>query len=124
MQFDRCVQGANVNIFGAMKKQFNNYGYDFPNIVFWNVNASSNTPMTMNNVGVQLVSGYSPSILTSLLNADGKTPYDFMLDVILSERYKEVDSISCTSCFYYKTKKENLTKDEQVIHKQTRGTHQ
>jgi hypothetical protein len=90
MQFDRCVRGANVNIFQSLKEQFNSRGYDFPNIVFWNVNASSNVPMTMNSVGVQLVSGYSPSILTSLLNANGKTPYDFMLDVILSDRYKEV----------------------------------
>ena len=29
-------------------------------------------------------------ILTQLLNSDGKTPYDFMLEVIDSERYKEV----------------------------------
>ena len=61
-----------------------------PNIVFWNVNAYGNQPVTMNEQGVQLVSGYSPSILTQLLNNDGKTPYDFMLEVIDSERYKEV----------------------------------
>src|SRR5690606_3671869 len=90
MQFDMCVRGANVNIFKNMEKKFNSFGYDLPNIVFWNVNAYSNTPMTMNDVGVQLVSGFSPSIMTQLLNADGKTPYDFMLDVINSERYAEV----------------------------------
>lgn len=90
MQFNQCARGASVNIFKSLEKEFNSYGYDFPNIVFWNVNAYGNTPMTMNEVGVQLVSGYSPSILTQLLNADGKTPYDFMLDVINSERYAEV----------------------------------
>lgn len=90
MQFDSATRGAKANIFGSMKEKFANYGYDFPNIVFWNVNAYGNHPMTMNQHGVQLVSGFSPSILTQLLNADGKTPYDFMLDVINSERYQEV----------------------------------
>jgi len=90
MQFNSCVYGAEKNIFKNMESRFNNYGYDLPNIVFWNVNARGNSPMTMNEVGVQLVSGFSPSILTQLLNADGKTPYELMLDVILSERYKEV----------------------------------
>lgn len=90
MQFDSATRGSNVNIFKDMKAKYEAYGYDFPNIVFWNVNAYGNQPMRMNELGVQLVSGYSPSIMAQLLNADGKTPYDFMLDVIDSERYKEV----------------------------------
>ena len=97
MQFDEATSTGGwydrkprVNIFGNMKEKFEACGYDFPNIVFWNVRAVGNTPMTMNNDGVQLVSGYSPSIMTQLLNADGKTPYDFMLDVIMADRYKEV----------------------------------
>ncbi|AKQ08544.1 hypothetical protein PQE66_gp229 [Bacillus phage PBC2] len=90
MQFNQCVKGADVHIFKNMEKEFNRHGYTFPNIVFWNVNAYNNSPMLMNDVGVQLVSGFSPSILTQLLNANGKTPYDFMLDVILGDRYKEV----------------------------------
>lgn len=89
MQFDSATSRSN-NIFGNMEKDFKEHGYEVPNIVFWNVNASGNTPMTMNSQGVQLVSGFSPSILTQLLNADGKTPYEFMLDVIDSERYIEV----------------------------------
>jgi len=91
MQFDDySIQGTSVDIFEEMSEAFAKAGYDFPSIVFWNVNAYGNTPMTMNAQGVQLVSGFSPSILTSLLNNDGKTPYDFMLDVILADRYKEV----------------------------------
>jgi hypothetical protein len=90
MQFDSCTNGASVNIFKDMESRFNSHGYDLPNIVFWNVNARGNTPMTMNAQGVQLVSGFSPSILTQLLNADGKTPYELMLDVVESDRYKEV----------------------------------
>lgn len=88
MQFDSAMRGG--NIFGNMKQEFSRYGYEMPNVVFWNVNAHDNQPVTMNDMGVQLVSGYSPSILTQLLSADGKTPYDFMLEVIDSERYAEV----------------------------------
>jgi Domain of unknown function (DUF2828) len=90
MQFNHCVDGAEKHIFKNMEDKYNEHGYDMPNIVFWNVNSYGNTPMTMNEVGVQLVSGFSPSIMAQLLNADGKTPYDFMLDVIDSERYAEV----------------------------------
>jgi Domain of unknown function (DUF2828) len=91
MQFNSCTRGADAHIFKTMAVEFARHGYKLPNLVFWNVNAfMSNVPMTMNEVGVQLVSGFSPSIFTQLLNADGKTPYDLMLDVVDSERYKEV----------------------------------
>ena len=92
MEFDNySIAGTSVHIFDEMKKRFKSQGYDFPNIVFWNVDArQSNSPMKMNDAGVQLVSGYSPSILTQLLDSNGKTPYEFMLDVIDSERYSEV----------------------------------
>lgn len=90
MQFDMAVNGG--SIFGNMEKEFNRHGYDLPNIVFWNVASHQNTPVKMNKHGVQLVSGFSPSILKQLLNADGKTPYEMMLEVVTSERYEEVSA--------------------------------
>lgn len=91
MQFDDySIRGTSVNIFNSMRKRFENHGYDFPEIVFWNVNAFGNQPATMNEQGVQLVSGYSPSIMKHLLSSNGKTAYEFMLEVLQSERYVEV----------------------------------
>ncbi|UGO48051.1 DUF2828 domail-containing protein [Bacillus phage vB_BanS_Skywalker] len=91
MQFDDwSIDGTSVDIFKEMRKRFEEKGYDFPEIVFWNVRAVGNTPMTMNDQGVQLVSGYSPSILKNLLDANGKTPYEFMLEVLETERYEKV----------------------------------
>lgn len=91
MQFDQCARrNASQHIFKNLAEEFKAAGYTMPNLVFWNVNASANTPMTMNEFGVQLVSGYSPSIMTQLLNADGKTPYDFMVEVLMQERYEKV----------------------------------
>ncbi|UUV46684.1 DUF2828 family protein [Bacillus phage vB_BanS-Thrax4] len=91
MQFDEyCIKGNSVDIFNKMRERFEEAGYDFPNIVFWNVRAVGNTPMTMNAQGVQLVSGYSPSILQNLLDSNGKTPYEFMLEVLETERYAKI----------------------------------
>lgn len=92
MQFNSCVYGASSNIFDNLRESFELHGYDFPNIVFWNVNAYDNTPMTMNELGVQLVSGYSPSIMSQLLGTVGVTPYEFMMQVIETDRYAEISA--------------------------------
>ena len=90
-QFNYMTRNADAHIFKELEKDFNEAGYKMPNLVFWNVNAfMSNTPFTMNEAGVQLVSGFSPTIFKQLLGADGKTPYELMLEVIESERYSEV----------------------------------
>lgn len=90
MQFNQCV-GVNPNIFTHMEKTFKLAGYTLPSIVFWNVNAfKSNTPFTMNEHGVQLVSGMSPSIFKQLMSNNSVTPYELMMEVIDSDRYKEV----------------------------------
>lgn len=91
MQFDRCVRGAEVHIFDDLKDRFNKHGYDFPVIVFWNVNSRlSNTPFTKDENGIVLVSGYSPSILTNILGSKEFNPYQLMLEVIESERYEDI----------------------------------
>ncbi|QPK89740.1 DUF2828 family protein [Bacillus velezensis] len=91
MQFNACAIDADLYIFEEMSKRYNEAGYELPSLVFWNVNAFQNTvPFTMNEQGVQLVSGFSPSIFAQLLSADGKTPMELMLEVIDSERYAEV----------------------------------
>src|SRR5690606_23415595 len=68
MQFNYCTRGADLHIFKQLKEDFAMHGYRLPNLVFWNVNAfQSNTQFTMNEAGVQLVSGFSPTIFRQLL---------------------------------------------------------
>lgn len=63
-------------------------GYKMPKIVYWNIQSRNNNfPVQFNKEGVALVSGFSPSLLTSVLSGKDLTPYSMMMDVINSERY-------------------------------------
>ena len=73
-----------------MKKLFEKYGYKLPQVVFWNVNSRNiHQPVTMNEQGVVLVSGCTPRIFSQIA-AGNFSPYEFMLDVINSERYADI----------------------------------
>jgi hypothetical protein len=67
-------------------------GYTRPGIIFWNLNASDkNFPVRFNDEGVALISGFSPSILKSLLsNPNSLTPINIMLETINNERYSNI----------------------------------
>ena len=53
MEFDYCVYGGNsMPMFESMEKMYKKYGYELPNIIFWNVNSrSSNVPVKMSRTG-------------------------------------------------------------------------
>ena len=87
MEFNSCADMTN---FEAIKQQYAYYGYPLPQIVFWNVNGrSGNVPVTINNKGVALISGASPSIIKSVLT-NNINPVKVMLDTINKERYSVI----------------------------------
>ena len=93
MEFNSCVRGAEETNFNNAKEKFEAAGYKLPEVVFWNV-ASRNRqqPVSKNEQGVLLVSGCTPRIFSMV--ADGSlsesTPYEFMLEVLGSERYEKI----------------------------------
>lgn len=93
MEFDYCTRDASTTNFEYAKRLFEDAGYPLPEIVFWNV-ASRNRqqPVTKNEQGVSLVSGCTPRLFSMI--ADGTmsamTPYEFMLNVLGSERYEKI----------------------------------
>lgn len=92
MEFDHC--GGRTN-FQAAQKLFAEAGYELPKIVFWNLNSrSANVPVRHNEQGVALVSGFSPSILKSILAAEEFTPEKIMLDTVMNPRY-DVAGVTC-----------------------------
>ena len=88
MQFNGCTRYDDSAI-QMIRRKYENAGYNVPRVVFWNLNAKDNVPVKFNENGVALVSGFSPSIVKSVLAADLEefTPYNIMLKTIMNERY-------------------------------------
>jgi len=75
-----CVRGVdrenNMTFYDVMKQRYNEAGYEMPQVVFWNVNASNPTFHAAKSTrGVSLVSGYSPNIFKQVMDNIGTTPY-------------------------------------------------
>jgi hypothetical protein len=88
MQFDGCCRHrTNFQVIAAKYAQA---GYTMPKLVFWNVRAGEDQPVTRDEQGTYLVSGCSPSILKYAMNCESVTPYSLMLEVLNSPRYSVV----------------------------------
>jgi len=106
MEFDSCItadvagvstsrgrhhSGAGTVSVSAMEmieKEFAAAGYKLPQIVFWNLNGrAGNSPVTYNKVGAALVSGFSPSIVKSVLGGEEMSPISIMLKTVMTQRY-------------------------------------
>lgn len=89
MQFDRCTRFDDTAM-QAIERLFSNAGYDVPQIVFWNLNASDNVPVKSDKSGAALVSGFSPAIAKAVLAADTSdfTPEAIMLKTIMQDKYE------------------------------------
>jgi len=98
MEFNSfSVQGRSVENFKAAEAKFKAAGYNMPKIVFWNANGKAgNNPVSFDQTGTMMVSGYSPSILKAILagaEIENVTPLDVMLEAVMTERYDVVNSI-------------------------------
>lgn len=88
MQFNQAIRSDDTAM-NMIERKFTAAGYTVPKVVFWNLNAQGNVPVTADKSGAALVSGFSPSIMTSLLSADMSefTPYGIMIKTIMNDRY-------------------------------------
>jgi len=72
----------------AAKAKYEAAGYEMPKVVYWNLNSrTKNVPVTMTANGVALVSGFSPSIMKTVLSADKFDPMSILFDAVMVERY-------------------------------------
>ena len=88
MQFDSCAR-FDDSAMEMIERKYNDAGYTTPKIVFWNLQASGNVPVASHKSGAALVSGFSPSLVTSILKADMTqfTPVGIMMETITNPRY-------------------------------------
>jgi hypothetical protein len=86
MQFDACVTNKSNTAMDMIRGKYLDAGYNIPNVIFWNLRTSDGVPVKFDERGTALVSGFSPSIMKSLLGGD-ITPVAMMMKVLNSERY-------------------------------------
>ena len=87
MEFDQACK-KNSTALKMIKKKFTDNGYKVPEIVFWNLNGRvGNVPAKSTDKGTALVSGFSPSIMKSLLNGDIQNPQAVMTQTVNIARY-------------------------------------
>ena len=91
MEFDTCAS-INETAMQSIRRQYNEAGFELPNIVFWNLNARmGNVPVRFDEQGTAMVSGFSPAIMKSLLtDTENFTPEAIMRATVCSELYSEV----------------------------------
>ena len=101
MEFDGCVTCNNGDsrmlkrptqkLFEVFADKYKSYGYHLPRLVFWNINSRTGTiPVKENELGVALVSGFSPAVVKMVLS-NSTDPYQCLLEQINSKRYDAVE---------------------------------
>ena len=74
-----------------IKGMYEEAGYEMPDIVYWNIQSrNDNCPTRFDETGTALVSGFSPSIMRSILSCKNITPYEVMMETIDSPRYEAI----------------------------------
>lgn len=100
MEFD-CVNSDDT-VFDTIKNEFLSEGYKLPKLVFWNVNSRTNViPLTENENGVVLVSGFSKNILDMVMSSE-LDPKKALLKGLMVPRYDVVDSVIARDAQPYK----------------------
>ena len=90
MEFDQATRRTN-SAMDMVKEKYENAGYKMPGIVFWNVNGRmGNVPVSAKDSNTALVSGFSPSILQSILSGNLESPLETMIKTIKNERYEVI----------------------------------
>ena len=91
-QYSYGLRNNNVDkaLFERISEHWEIYGYKLPRLVFWNVCSRTGTiPVTENEMGVALVSGFSPMIADMVMSGE-LDPYKILVDKLHSPRYENV----------------------------------
>lgn len=93
MEFNCAYSGRmDVALFDELKDMYESAGYKLPRLVFWNVMSRTGTvPMQQNELGVALVSGFSPTIANMVLSGE-LDPLKCLLEQVNSERYLPIEN--------------------------------
>lgn len=108
MEFDQCAAAGyegqkspwgstwfssrhvDAPLFKQIEEEWKQDGYKLPRLIFWNICSRTGTiPVKENELGVALVSGFSPNIAEMVMGAE-LDPMTALLKVLYGERYTPV----------------------------------
>jgi hypothetical protein len=76
-----------------IEKKYADVGYKVPAIVYWNIQSrGDNIPVSFDKNGTALISGFSPSILKSVVKGEITSPQGIMDETIMSSRYESIQA--------------------------------
>lgn len=97
MGLDPSQHNSGIRAFDLAKSMFERHNYVLPTVVWWNVahrsggyGGDNNFPVGAHESDTMLISGFSPSIMKSVLSSRNVTPWDVMIETLNSERYQPV----------------------------------
>ena len=101
MEFDECThsgwrssfEAPSKKLFEEIADRYAKAGYKLPRLIFWNVCSRTGTiPVIQNDLGVALISGFSPAIVKMVLS--GKLdPFECLLETLNAPRYDAVGEV-------------------------------
>jgi len=95
MEFDGCAcnmagKKCDLKLFQSISEKYRQFGYRLPRLVFWNICSRTRTiPIRENELGVALVSGFSPTIMDMVLSNE-TDPFVCLKKKLESKRYDAV----------------------------------
>ena len=103
MEFDACTRSYSweeggltkfdKTLFDVIAERFESAGYKIPRLIFWNVCSRTGTiPVMENEMGVALVSGFSPNIADMVMSGE-LDPYKLLVEKLMSARYDTVRKV-------------------------------
>jgi len=76
-----------------IEQKYAEAGYKVPAIVYWNIQSrGNNIPVAFDKTGTALISGFSPSILKSVVKGEISSPQGIMDETIMSPRYEAIEA--------------------------------
>lgn len=88
---DRGVYKPDEKLFQTFARRYAEHGYKLPRLVFWNICSKTGTiPLKQNELGVALVSGFSPTIVSMVLSNE-TDPFKCLVKQLSLPRYDAVE---------------------------------
>jgi hypothetical protein len=89
MEFDKAEPTNRKTNLELVKEQFQEFGYDLPTLVFWNVDSkTSQFPAVEQDENVVMISGFSHNIFKRVVEGSDLSPRSIMDEIINSPRYQ------------------------------------